>query len=109
MSTQRGTPHPIETLLTWVKSSEIAIPEIQRLVHLGGKSRGKCFAELAEQVTGGKKKYGGSNDEARPSRQSARELYSRSDARRRVPVFDEFLAERRRLMALMLKRWFEAL
>jgi hypothetical protein len=24
------TPHPIETLLTWVKSAEIAIPEIQR-------------------------------------------------------------------------------
>ena len=24
------TPHPIETILTWVKSGEIAIPEIQR-------------------------------------------------------------------------------
>lgn len=33
MSTQRYsvTPHPIETLLIWVKSGEIAIPEIQRL------------------------------------------------------------------------------
>src|SRR2546426_6811630 len=32
MPTQRYTvtPHPIETLLTWVKSEEIAIPEIQR-------------------------------------------------------------------------------
>ena len=32
MSTQRYTvtPHPIETLLTWVKTGEIAIPEIQR-------------------------------------------------------------------------------
>lgn len=32
MSTQRYsvTPHRIETLLTWVKSGEIAIPEIQR-------------------------------------------------------------------------------
>lgn len=32
MSTQRYsvTPYPIETLLTWVKSGEIAIPEIQR-------------------------------------------------------------------------------
>jgi hypothetical protein len=32
MSTQRYsvTPHPIETILTWVKSKEIAIPEIQR-------------------------------------------------------------------------------
>jgi uncharacterized protein DUF262 len=34
MATQRYsvTPHPIETLLTWVKSAEIAIPEIQRPV-----------------------------------------------------------------------------
>lgn len=32
MSVQRYsvTPHPIDTLLTWVKSGEIAIPEIQR-------------------------------------------------------------------------------
>lgn len=32
MSTQRYsvTPHPVETILTWVKSGEIAIPEIQR-------------------------------------------------------------------------------
>jgi len=32
MSTQRYsvTPHPVETLLTWVKSGEIAVPEIQR-------------------------------------------------------------------------------
>ncbi len=32
MSTQRYsvTPHPIETLLVWVKTGEIAIPEIQR-------------------------------------------------------------------------------
>lgn len=32
MTTQRYTvtPHPIDTLLTWVKSGEIAIPEIQR-------------------------------------------------------------------------------
>lgn len=32
MSTQRYsvTPHPIETILSWVKSGEIAIPEIQR-------------------------------------------------------------------------------
>jgi hypothetical protein len=32
LATQRYsvTPHPVETLLTWVKSGEIAIPEIQR-------------------------------------------------------------------------------
>ncbi len=50
MATQRYsvTSHPIETLLTWVKSGEIAMPD-----------------------------------------------------------YDTFLAERRRLMALKIKQWFE--
>lgn len=42
MATQRYTvtPHPIETLMTWVKSGEIAIPEIQRpFVWEGAKVR----------------------------------------------------------------------
>jgi uncharacterized protein with ParB-like and HNH nuclease domain len=32
MSTQRYSvaPHPLDTLLAWVRSGEIAIPEIQR-------------------------------------------------------------------------------
>ena len=40
MSTQRyfGTPHSIETLLTWVKSGEIAIPGIQQ-PFVWGRSR----------------------------------------------------------------------
>ena len=55
MSAQRYsvTPHPIETLLTWVKSGEIAIPEI--------------------------------------------------------PPYDDLLEERRKLMALKVKTWYEAL
>jgi hypothetical protein len=38
MSTQRYsvTPHPIETLLTYVKSGEIAIPEIHAPIRMGG-------------------------------------------------------------------------
>ncbi len=52
MATQRYsvTPHPIETLLTWVKSGEIAIPEIQRpfVWEAGGLAE---YGDLAQSLT----------------------------------------------------------
>ena len=74
MATQRYsvTPQPIETLLTWVKSGEIAIPEIQRPFVWGAKK----VCNLLDE---------------------------------RQPDYDTFLVERRRLMALKIKQWFEVL
>ena len=74
MATQRYTvtPHPIETLLTSVKSGEIAIPEIQR-----------PFVWEATKV---------------------RNLLDGAP-----PDYEDFLSERRKLMALKIKQWFEAL
>ncbi len=78
-------------------------------IAIGDKSPQTYFAELAEQCAGGKKKYGGITD--------AKEL--RSNLRMnclpeplldgQVPSYDEFLEERRKLMALKIKTWFEAL
>ena len=61
MSTQRYsvTPHPIETLLTWVKSGEIAIPETM--------------------------------------------------IDNKIPDFDDFLIQRRSLMAARIKEYFDIL
>ena len=71
MSTQRYsvTPHPIETLLTWVKSGEIAIPESQR-----------PFVWEATKV---------------------RNLLD--------SLYQGYPVERRKLMALKIKTWFEVL
>lgn len=200
MSTQRYsvTPHPIETLLTWVKSGEIAIPEIQRpfvweatkvrnlldslyqgypvgyliawrnptvklkdkgflsrdiTVHdlllnhsdvhhvypkkylkSQGLSRGRYnqisnfvlaqseiniaigykapqiyFAELAEQCNGGKKKYGGITDinELRENLRMSCLPVQLLDGE--IPAYDEFLEQRRKLMAQKIKLWFESL
>jgi len=75
MSTQRYsvTPHPIETVLTWIKSG------------VGDCDPGKMAANLVAncvQVT----MLGGE-----------------------IKEFGKFLAERRRLMALKIKTWFEVL
>lgn len=71
MSTQRDsvTQHPIETLLTCVKSGDIAIPEIQRPfvweatqvrnIAIGAKAPLVYFDELRQQVDTGTKKDGG--------------------------------------------------
>jgi len=82
MPTQRYSvaPHPIDTLLTWVKSGEIAIPEIQRPF---------VWDATAEQPPHG--------------------LSTRVDACRPGPTYDGFLEEHRQLTAQKIKAWFEAL
>ncbi|WP_237561018.1 hypothetical protein, partial [Elioraea sp. Yellowstone] len=59
MATQRYsvTPHPIETLLTWVKSGEIAIPE-----SLSRISCGTCEAAQQEHDGGGVEEGVGGGD-----------------------------------------------
>ena len=119
MSTQRYsvTPQPIDTLLAWVKSGEIAIPEIQRPfvwekqinIAIGDKDPKNYFKELAEQCAGGSKKYGGIT-----KRKEMEENFLMSC----LPVelldggftdYDEFLKERRKLMAQKIKTWFNSL
>jgi hypothetical protein len=90
MSTQRYsvTPHPIETLLTWVKSGEIA---------------------MAAQCKGGKKKYGGITDRTQMRESLQMSCVPESMLDGVVPAYDDFLEERRKLMALKIKAWFETL
>lgn len=88
MSTQRYSvsPHPIETLLIWVKSGEIAIPESQRTFVYGGIT---SLAELKVNL-------------------SAHCLpLALLDGE--VPDYDAFLAERRTLIAKKIRDWFEVL
>ena len=102
MATQRYsvTPHPIETLLTWVKSGEIAI---------GDKPPERYFGEFVDQVNGGAKRCGGITDET-ALRENLTENCVPETVLDGTPLdYDAFLAERRRLMAQKIKRWFEVL
>lgn len=78
-------------------------------IAIGDKPPEKYFKDLAEQVNGGKKKYGGITDEADLRANLRASCIPESMLDGTIPDYDDFLAERRRRMALKIKTWFEAL
>ena len=78
-------------------------------IAIGDKPPERYFQELAEQCAGGKKKYGGITDidELRANLRMSCLPESLLDGE--IPPYDEFLEERRKLMAKKIKTWFEAL
>ncbi|WP_058866156.1 hypothetical protein [Chloracidobacterium thermophilum] len=78
-------------------------------IAIGDKSPDQYFAELAEQVHGGRKRYGGITDEAGLRANLRANCIPESLLDGQVLDHDEFLEQRRKLMALKIKSWFEAL
>ncbi len=78
-------------------------------IAIGDKAPEKYFAEIADQVNGGNKRYGGITDPARLRENCEQNCLPVSLFTGEVPAYDDFLAERRRLMALRIKQWFEVL
>ena len=78
-------------------------------IAIGSKPPQQYFVELAEQVSGGRQLYGGIT-----KREDLRDNYVENCLPARlvdgdIPAYNDFLHERRRLMALRIKTWFEAL
>ena len=78
-------------------------------IAIGAKPPEKYFKDLAEQCNGGKKKYGGITDEADLRANLRMSCVPESLLDGEFPTYDEFLEERRKLMALKIKKWFEKL
>lgn len=78
-------------------------------IAIGRKAPEIYFAELAEQVRGGEKKYGGITDEGDLRSNLRVNCIPESMLDGEIPDYDDFLEERRKLMALRIKAWFEAL
>lgn len=78
-------------------------------IAIGDKPPAVYFAELADQVRGGKSKYGGITDEAELRANLRANCLPESLLDGAVPSYDDFLGMRRQLMALKIKSWFEAL
>lgn len=78
-------------------------------IAIGDKPPEKYFAELVEQVNGGKKKYGGITDVADLRANLKESCIPGSLLDGAIPDYDDFLDERRKLMARKIKTWFEAL
>jgi hypothetical protein len=78
-------------------------------IAIGDKAPEKYFGELAEQCAGGKKKYGGITALADMRANLRTHCLPESLLDGEIPTYDDFLEERRRLMALKIKQWFEVL
>jgi len=78
-------------------------------IAIGNKAPEKYFKELAEQCEGGKKKYGGIATAAELRANLRMSCVPESMLDGEIPEYDDFLEARRRLMALKIKTWFEAL
>lgn len=89
--------------------ANFALAQSEINIAIGDKPPEKYFKELAEQCAGGKKKYGGitSIEELRTNLRMS--CIPESVLDYETPSYDDFLDERRKLMALRIKTWFEAL
>lgn len=78
-------------------------------ITIGGKPPETYFKELADQCSGGPKKYGNITDAAAMRANLRMSCVPESLLDGEIPDYDDFLEERRNLMALKIKSWFEVL
>jgi hypothetical protein len=78
-------------------------------IAIGAKDPDKYFAEIIKQIETGKLKYGGIKDEAELKRNFEENCIPASMLKSGVMDYDEFLRERRALMAMKMKRYFQSL
>lgn len=78
-------------------------------IAIGAKAPANYFKELAKQCNGGAKKYGGITDKAELAANLETNCIPAAMLDGEVKDFEDFLDERRKLMALKIKAWFEVL
>jgi len=89
--------------------SNFVIAQSEINIAIGDKSPEVYFAELAEQCAGGKKKYGGITDIVEMKANLKSSCIPELLLSGTIPAYDDFLEERRKLMAQKIKIWFEAI
>lgn len=78
-------------------------------IAIGDKSPAQYFGELVDQCAGAAKKYGGITDMAELRANLRMSCIPESLLEGAIPAYEDFLDERRKLMAQKMKTWFEAL
>jgi len=94
---------------TYNQIANYVVAQSEINIAIGAKSPASYFNELAEQCHGGLKKYGGITDKAEMLANLGMNCIPAGMLDGEIKDFEEFLAERRRLMALKIKAWFEVL
>jgi hypothetical protein len=78
-------------------------------IAIGAKDPDKYFSEIIKQIETGKLKYGGIKDEAELKRNFAENCIPLSMLESETMEYDDFLKERRVLMAKKMKKYFQSL
>lgn len=78
-------------------------------IAIGEKSPDQYFGELAEQVAGGKKRYGNIVNRDEMLANFRMNCLPASLLDGEIPAYEDILEQRRRLMAQKIRAWFEAL
>jgi hypothetical protein len=78
-------------------------------IAIGDKAPERYFKELAEQCNGGKKKYGGITKATDLRANLRMHCIPEGLADGQIPDYDEFLDQRRKLMAIRIQTWMESL
>jgi hypothetical protein len=94
---------------TYNQIANYVVAQSEINIAIGSKSPAIYFKELAEQCSGGAKKYGGMTAKEELTANLAMNCVPASMLDGEIKDFGEFLEERRKLMALKIKIWFEAL
>lgn len=94
---------------TYNQIANYVVAQSEINIAIGAKPPTKYFKELAEQCDGGAKKYGGITDKAEMAANLAMNCIPVAMLDGEIKDFGEFLEERRKLMALKIKAWFEVL
>ena len=98
---QRGSYNQIANLVLTQNEINIAISD---------KNPQTYFAEIQDQVTGGPQLYGGITDQGQLLENFDQNCIPASLLLNdKFPTYNDFLEERRLLMALKIKKWFESL
>ncbi|MEO6192045.1 MAG: hypothetical protein ABIS20_03485 [Thermoanaerobaculia bacterium] len=100
----KGLGYPADSI-----AGNFVLAQSEINIAIGDKPPERYFQELAEQCTGGKKRYGGITDSDELRANLRMSCLPDSLLNGEIPAYDEFLEERRRLMAQKIKTWFEAL
>lgn len=78
-------------------------------IAIGDKPPERYFAELADQCNGGQKRYGGITDLREMRANLKMSTLPETLLEGQIPTYDDFLEQRRKLMANKIKTYFEAL
>ena len=78
-------------------------------IAIGDKAPEQYFEELAGQVNGGRKLYGGIADSGDMRSNLSTHCVPEKMLDGDIPDYEDFLQERRKMMALKIKDWFEVL